>query len=71
MQNIAAMKKGSMDDARPSASDLAASNEQSNASSRPARRPYVAPRIERRVPIVANTLVSGGECIFPGDPCDS
>jgi hypothetical protein len=37
---------------------------------RPARKPYTAPRVERRIPIVANTLLSGGECVLPGDPCD-
>jgi len=39
-------------------------------SLRPARKPYTAPRVERRIPIVANTLLSGGECVLPGDPCD-
>jgi hypothetical protein len=33
------------------------------------RKPYQKPRIEKRVAIVANTLVSGQECVFDPPPC--
>jgi hypothetical protein len=68
MQNIRPMDRRTIREEAASPATETASPAESGST---ARRPYEPPRIERRIPIVANTLVSGSQCIFPGDPCDS
>lgn len=76
MQNIAAMSE-LRDPARtgePSAPSAARQGSAPSSDALPAvvpvKRAYEPPRVERRIPIVANTLISGSECTLPGDPCE-
>ncbi len=75
MQKIAAMSGVTTTGPRPTievapASETNGERGQHGQHAVPVKRPYEPPRIERRIPIIANTLISGSECVFPGDPCD-